>query len=227
VLPANRLQRAPAIGDVDGLVPDVAKVARAEAAEKVEDFLGPGTASEAGDAGVSLGLVPILHRIKERPFRLIGSRHGGLIHAGHRPIALFHVARLRGLELIHGPKHRQPPIRIRRVETRQVRGIHHEDRMKLEADGPGLDVAHAGQQQCREHFAISHAAANAARDLLEHPLPRALLDQPHQRFDLGPEADEFRIQRAFRGGNLRKTGEKIKVSQPDQSAGRGDGRFEK
>ena len=57
------------------------------------------------------------------------------------------VLRLRTLEIVDRPKQRQPAIAIRGGQARQVGGVDDQHGMKLEADRPGLNAAHAGKHQ--------------------------------------------------------------------------------
>src|SRR5207248_4394709 len=65
VLPANRLQRAPTVGDVNGFVSDLAKIARTIATENFENFMRAGGSGQAGNSDVGGRLIPVLHRFSE------------------------------------------------------------------------------------------------------------------------------------------------------------------
>jgi hypothetical protein len=61
-----------------------------------------------------------------------------------------------------------------------VSGVHREDGVELEADGPRLDAVHARSQQRGEQIRIGETAANTRADRLEQWLARRVLDQSHQ-----------------------------------------------
>ncbi len=79
--------------------------------------------------------------------------------------------------------------------------IDDKDRMKLEPDRPRLDVAHARQQQRREHVAIGQTLAHAHGDFLNDPIARRLLEQTNQRLYIGMKPDDFRIECRLRSAD--------------------------
>ena len=79
-----------------------------------------------------------------------------------------------------------------------MRRVHDEDGVEFEADRPRLDVAHAGQQQGRQHFTIRRAAFDPGGYLFEHPLARRVFQQAHQRLDRRMEPDHPRFELRLR-----------------------------
>src|SRR5439155_11458290 len=63
--PADGLHRSPGVGDINGLVADVAEVAGPVTPEELDDLAGAGIAHECGDGAVSPFLVPVVHRFDE------------------------------------------------------------------------------------------------------------------------------------------------------------------
>jgi hypothetical protein len=214
----DAIERPHAVRHVDRLVADVAEVARGVSPEQLDDFLARRRARHTRNRGVGRALVPALHRIDERLTRLLSRRHTRFRDRPHRPIALTHVCRLRPLELIERPEDRQPPIALRRREARQMRGVHHEHRMELEPDRTRLNRAHARQQQRREHFAVAHAAANAHPDLFEQPLARRLFQQTHERFAIGMQSDDARIERRLVVTDCRQSREEREIAEAHEIA---------
>ena len=152
---------------------------------------------------------------------LRGGRHGRLVHRPHRPVALADVLRLRALEVVERPEDRQPAVGVGRAEAGQVGRVDDQDRVELEADaGPRLDVAHAGQQQRRQHVAVSQALPDPRGDLLQQPLARGLLQQPDQGLDLGLEPHDLRVQGRLVGRDRPESGQEAQVAQAEQRAAR-------
>ena len=56
-------------------------------------------------------------------------------------------------------------------------GVDHEHGVKLEADGPRLDVADAGEQQDGEQIAITQPALDFRADFLQQSLARRVLKE--------------------------------------------------
>jgi hypothetical protein len=102
-------------------------------------------------------------------------------------------------------------------------GVHHEDGMKFETDGPRLDVAHAGEKQRGEDIPVRDAAFYARSDLFEDPTARRSFEQPDERLQLGSEANRPGIEFRLSGRNVREEREKIEVTQARQCARRGGG----
>ena len=94
MVPADALERAPAIGHENGLVAQLAEVTRAIAAEQLKNLLRAGAANQTADGRIGRGLVPILQRVCERLFGFFRRRHFQFVHGTHRPIAFLHVLRL-------------------------------------------------------------------------------------------------------------------------------------
>jgi hypothetical protein len=95
VPPADGVQRAEGIGDENGFMADVAKIAAAVFREDLEAFVAAGNAGQPGHGGVGGRLVPVVHRIDERFFGLSSGRDFQLIRRGHAPTAFFLIGGLR------------------------------------------------------------------------------------------------------------------------------------
>ena len=90
---------------------------------------------------------------------LVGRRHASI--SSTAPIVQLPsriVLRLRRLEVVDRPEDRQPAVLVGRGEAGDVRRVHHQHRVKLEAHArPRLHVAHAGQEQRGHDLAIRRA----------------------------------------------------------------------
>src|SRR5262249_42452647 len=133
--------------------------------------------------------------------------------------AFLCVASLGVLELIQRPENRQPTVRIGRIETSQVSGVDHQDRMKLETDRTRLNVAHSSQEQGAQHLPICRASPNPGGKFLEHPFAGRLFEQPDQGFDFGKEADLASAKLGLLSGKRRKA--KAKLAKAQSRAGSG------
>jgi hypothetical protein len=204
-------------------VSNVAKVTRAVVCEYLEQLIRSGGACEPDHGGIRGGLVPIIHCPAKRLERTMARWDRRFVHRRHRPVALLHIGRLRGFELIDRPENRQPAIRIRRGQAGQMRGIHDQHRVEFETHRTRLNVAHARELQRGENFPITQSAFDARGDFLEHAFARRRFEQPHQRLDFRMQLNCSRIQLYFLGRNRRKLREKSKIANCSESAGTGAG----
>ena len=115
--------------------------------------------------------------------------------------------------MIQRPKDGQPAFGIGGRKAGEVRGVDHQDRVKLEPDRTWLDVAHAGQQQRRQQITVTQAAFQFRTDFLEQPFARCVFQETHQRLDLGVETNDVGIQVGFLGRNRAKLGQETKFPQ--------------
>jgi hypothetical protein len=120
MLPANGLQRSPTVGDINGLMADLAKIAHAIATENLEHFLRAGGAGEGCYRQIGGGLIPVVHGIGKGLAGFMGWRKFRFIDRSHRPIALFDILRLGGFEVVERPKDREPTIGIRRRQAGEM-----------------------------------------------------------------------------------------------------------
>ena len=63
--PADGLQRAPGVGDIDGLVADVTEIPGAVTPEELDDFAGAGVADERCHRDIGAFLIPVVHGFHE------------------------------------------------------------------------------------------------------------------------------------------------------------------
>ena len=103
--------------------------------------------------------------------------------------------------------------------------MHREDGVELEADRPGLDVAHAGEENGGEQFGIRGAGLDFFRDAFQEPVARGGFQQADKRLDLGPEPDLVGAEAGFGGGQAREAAEETGIPQGEGGAGEG-GRLE-
>ena len=90
----------------------------------------------------------------------------------------------------------------RRRHAGQVRRIHDQHGVKLEADRrPRLDVLHAGQQQRGQQFLVAHAAADAVGNFFQQSVARRFFEQPHERLDLRLQLHRFLVELGLRCRN--------------------------
>ncbi len=211
VLPADDFQRAEAVGDVDGFVADVAKIARAIPAEDFEEFVRRGTAGEGGDGGIGGGLVPVVEGLGEGLLRAVGGWEGGFVDGSHRPIAGADVLGLRGFELVDGPEDREPAVAVGGSQAGEVGGVDDEDGVEFEADRSWLDVAHAGEKEGGEDLPVGEALVDAGGDFLQNALARGVFEEADDGFDVRVEADHLRVERGFGGGD---GGEAVRKPRP-------------
>src|SRR5437660_12854919 len=88
--------------------------------------------------------------------------------------------------------------------------------MKLEADRTRLDAAHAGEEEPGQQLLITDAALHLLRYCSQQSLARRLLNQAHQRLDIGIEQDFVARNLGLVRGDRRQTVEKGEVGKPDQ-----------
>ncbi len=198
VLPADGLQRAPRIGDVDGLMADVAIVARAVTAEQRQALRSGQVADDSRGGDVGSGLVPRFHGPLERLTRLIRAGHEPLVDRGQLPVAGEHIAKLRCLEIVDRPEERQPAIGWRQIAAGQMHRMHHQHCMELEADRTRLDVAHTGEQQRGEQLVMVEPGPHARAERFEHFAARCGLDQANERLDRGRESHRVGLRQGDR-----------------------------
>ena len=218
MVPADTLERAPAIRRVNGLVPEFAKIPGTVPAEQFKNRMGAGAAHQTADGGISRSLIPVLHRFDEGFPGFLRWRHRQFIGRAHRPVAFLHVLCLRRFEIIERPENRQPAVRIRRRQAREVRGVDHQHRMEFEADRPRLNVAHTGQQQGREQVAVTHTAPDFRGNFFKQPLARCVFEETNQRLHLRTEPNDSYA--GFRGGNGRHSKSEV-ATQTQPGAGGG------
>src|SRR4030095_412148 len=94
MLPADVLQGAPAVRDVDYFVTDVAEVTRAVPGKKIEHLLRFGVTNERRGRGVGCGLIPAIERRSEGAGGLVCARNGGFVHGAQGPVAFADIPRL-------------------------------------------------------------------------------------------------------------------------------------
>ena len=114
MLPADGLQGAPAIGNVDRFMTDLAKIPRAITAEYLEQLIGARGTRESADGGIRGSFIPIIHGLDECLLRLLRRGHFGFIRRSHGPVAFTDILGLRRFEIIERPKNRQPAVGIGR-----------------------------------------------------------------------------------------------------------------
>ncbi len=103
--------------------------------------------------------------------------------------------------------------------------VDHEHRVELEADmGPRLDVAHAGQQECGQHFLIGQPVLDPPGDLLEELLARGVLQQPDDGLDLRLEPHDFRVQLGLVGRDRPEPRQESQITKAHQRAPAADAR---
>ena len=192
VLPADRLQGAPALHGVDRLVADVPLVADAVAIERLHDLGRPRIAAERGDGDVGRIGVPGVHRADELGLRPVGPGQVCLVHLGQGPVALLDVLGLRLLEVVERPEQGEQAIGDLGGLAQQVRRVDDHHRVELEADRVGPDVTDAGEEEAREQVAIGEPLLEVGHRDLDCPLSGRLLDPAHHRFDLGAKPDRVR-----------------------------------
>ena len=121
VLPADGLERAKAVGEVNLLMADLAEIAHAVAAENFEDLVSGRGAGQADNRHVGGRLVPVVHGFDEGLAGGVAGGNGRFIDGSHRPVAFAHVGGLGILECIDGPENREPAVLIRRGQRREMR----------------------------------------------------------------------------------------------------------
>ena len=185
MMPTDRLQRAPTVSHVNGLVPDVPEITGAVAAKPVEDFLRSRRLGQSRDSYIGTGGVPLIHGFGKGLAGFGGVRHGFLIHRAHGPVALGDIAGLGRFKLIHGPEQGQPAVAVRGILRGEVGGMHDQNGVEFKAHWPGLNVADAREHQRCEDIAVRRdPALNPRPHFLQQAFARGFLQQPDQRFDV-------------------------------------------
>lgn len=64
-----------------------------------------------------------------------------------------------------------------------------QDGVKFEADGPGLDIPNAGEEQCAHELAVGETVLNPMGDGFNDPIARGVFEQLDQWFDGRFESD--------------------------------------
>ena len=101
--------------------------------------------------------------------------------------------------------------------------VHDQDGVEFVADArPRLHVAHAGQQERRQHVAVGRALPHPRGHLLQQPFARGFLQQADERLDPGLEPHHLRVEGGLAGRDRLESGQEAQVAKAeDRAAGRG------
>jgi len=98
--------------------------------------------------------------------------------------------------------------------------------MEFEPDRAGLDIPDSGEEKGSQQFAVSEAAMNPCRDLLEEFVARSVFEESDQRLKIGMELDDLRAEPRFLGSDAGQSRGKGQIAESEQ-CGSGQGSFEK
>ena len=99
--------------------------------------------------------------------------------------------------------------------------VHDQDGVEFVADaGPRLHVAHPGQQERRQHVAVSRALPHPCGHLLQQPRARGFLQQADEGLDPGLEPHHLRVEGRLVGRDRPESGQEAQVAKAEQRAAR-------